>query len=63
MATKTTPISSGDRVRLVGFFGTGRATGTVSRVTSRGVWVLTASGGRECWHPADIRRFRKAARG
>jgi hypothetical protein len=51
-------------VRLVGF--TGRATGvtaTVSRVTSRGVWVNLKDGRREQWHPSDVRRVRKATRG
>ncbi|AYN58107.1 hypothetical protein PBI_JUDY_37 [Arthrobacter phage Judy] len=55
-------VEKGDLVRLVGF--TGRATGvtaTVSRFTSRGVWVTTKAGARECWHPTDVRRVRKAA--
>ncbi|MHC6592449.1 hypothetical protein [Arthrobacter sp. C152] len=54
-------VDRGDLVRLVGF--TGRATGvtaTVSRITSRGVWVTTKTGSRECWHPSDVRRVRKA---
>ncbi|AYR00919.1 hypothetical protein PP636_gp54 [Arthrobacter phage Hestia] len=55
-------VGRGDLVRLVSF--TGRATGvtaTVSRFTSRGVWVTTKAGAKECWHPSDVRRVRKAA--
>ena len=57
-------VDRGDLVRLVGF--TGRATGvtgTVTRFTSNGVWVTTKTGARECWHPSDVRRVRKANRG
>ncbi|MGN6589518.1 MAG: hypothetical protein ACTHKE_04425 [Sphingomicrobium sp.] len=57
-------VERGDLVRLVGF--TGRATGvtgTVARFTSSGVWVTLKDGRRECWHPTDLRRVRKAARG
>lgn len=62
---RTAKVDKGDLVRLVGF--TGRATGvtaTVSRITSKGVWVTTKAGTKECWHPTDVRRVRKAtARG
>jgi hypothetical protein len=57
-------VDRGDLVRLVGF--TGRATGTtgiVSRFTGSGVWVTLKDGRRECWHPSDVRRVRKASRG
>jgi hypothetical protein len=60
-AGHTSALRSGDLVRLVGF--TGRATGvtaTVSRITTRGVWVKHKDGRRECWHPSDVRRVRKA---